>query len=73
MYWTEEQELAHREKLEKIVIACNDNACDGEFVLIRYPDDFSPRVHDNCSKCKRFMSVKLSNIDISRIISRKWI
>lgn len=74
MYWTEQQYLDHHEeKRERIIVTCAENDCDGTFELIRYSDDFSPRVHDNCSKCNRFMSVKLSYIDDERIISREWI
>lgn len=76
MYWSEEHyyELINDEmKREKILVACNENDCDGNFKLLRYRDDFSPRVHDNCSKCGRFMSVKLSSIDENRIISREWV
>ena len=61
------------ELIEKITVSCNENNCDGIFTLNRYREDFSPRVHDECSKCKRFMSVKLSGLDESRIISREWI
>lgn len=59
--------------IEKIKVSCNENNCDGTFTLNRYKDDFSPRVHDECSNCKRFMSVKLSYLDESRIVSREWI
>lgn len=59
--------------VEKITVACNENKCNGTFTLNRYRDDFSPRVHDECSKCKRFMSVKLSSINESRIVNREWI
>lgn len=59
--------------IEKILVSCNENNCDGVFTLNRYKDDFSPRVHSECSKCSRFISVKLSRIDDSRIISREWI
>ena len=73
MYWTEEQENDHREKLEKILVSCGENGCDGTFTLMRFPDDFSPRVHDSCSKCNRFMSVKLHRIEDNRIKCREWI
>ncbi|MGG3987454.1 hypothetical protein [Bacillus smithii] len=69
MFYFEEE----RAKREKILVSCNNNGCDGIFTLIRDPMDFSPRVHGECSKCGRFMSVKLSSIENKRIVSREWI
>ncbi|MEK4605462.1 hypothetical protein MHH42_31010 [Bacillus sp. FSL L8-0099] len=69
--WVQEQE--ENEKRRKIVVSCNENNCDGTFTHISWLWDYSPRVDGECSKCKRFISVKLANIDESRIISRKVI
>ncbi len=69
MFMFQEQE----ETTERITVLCNENDCDGVFILNRDRGDFSPRVHDECSKCKRFMSVKLRCIEESRILKREWI
>lgn len=68
--WFYEEEA---EKKRQVIIACGENDCDGVFVHESWLGDFSPRVHEECTKCKRFMSVKLSNIDESRILERKVI
>ena len=76
MYWSDEhylESISEEMKREKILVSCNENDCEGTFETIRHSDDFSPRIHNNCSKCERFMSVKLSSIDENRIISREVI
>lgn len=61
------------EKRERILVRCNNANCKGFYTLIRQTDDFSPRVHSDCSECNGFMSVKLSQVEENRIISREWI
>lgn len=61
------------EMFEKIKVSCGEGKCKGFFTLNRWRDDYSPRVHGECSQCNRFMSVKLRYIDDSRIISREWL
>lgn len=70
MYFFEREE---EKMIEQITVTCNENDCSGVFVVNRYRDDFSPRVHNNCSECGRFMSVKLHHIEQSRIINREWL
>lgn len=69
MWFYEEED----EKKRRVIIACGENDCSGVFIYESWLGDFSPRVHGECTGCKRFISMKLSNIDESRILERKII
>lgn len=54
--------------IKTVKIKCGENGCNGILICEHFRDDFSPRVHTNCTECNRFVSVKLKYIDDDRII-----
>lgn len=67
------EHFEERESRRKIIISCNEDNCNGVFTHASWLSDHSPRIEEKCSECERFISVKLHNIDESRIVSREVI
>jgi len=53
-----------------VVVACNNEGCNGKITHESWLGDFSPRLDDECPKCKKYYCVKLKSIEEERIISR---
>lgn len=65
--WVYEEEKTY---YRKVVISCDTRGCNGVFTHISWMGDNSPRIEEFCNKCDSSISVKLHNIDESRILSR---